>query len=75
MKNLMSLSYVKSNIEPILPGSTYYFGQLWDGQDGNAKEILDSHTIALEDHVIDFDVIEINNNDILATRLLVVDIL
>lgn len=72
---MKTLSYVRGTQEEIRKGETYYFGQLWDGN-GDGQELLGSGCIAIwdpeeqEEEVIDFEIIE-ENNDILQAKVLV----
>lgn len=55
-------------IGTIETGKEYYFGQLWDG-DGDGEELLESGAIAVyqggEEHIVDFEIVETDEDDIL----------
>ena len=44
---MKTLSYELGRIENIEIGNTYYFGQLWDGEDGDGQDLLSSGSIAI----------------------------
>ena len=59
------LNYIYRATEEIKIENEYYFGQLWDGEEGNATEILESGAVAIidgdsEEKFCDF---EITQND------------
>lgn len=77
---MKTLSYIYSNIEDVVIGNTYYFGQLWDGDGGGSRgrELLESGCVALyQDNyncvIVDFDII-MRSKDILQTFVKVTDI-
>ena len=71
---LKTLSYIRGNIEEIIIGGTYYFGQLWDGN-GVGEELLHSGSIAIDNSVIvAFTIIEVNPEEIMDTIVKVTDI-
>ena len=44
---LRTESYIYGNHEFIEAGEIYYFGQLWDGTDGDGKELLESGCLSM----------------------------
>lgn len=71
---MMTLSYVLGREREIEIGQEYYFGQIWDGEEGNAEELLESGSVSPDgENVIAFDVIE-NADDPLETLVKVTDI-
>lgn len=71
---MKTLSYVFGKNEEIRVGQEYYFGQLWDGQDGDADELLDSGTVSPDnDNVVVFDIVE-KSGDPLKTLVKITDI-
>lgn len=71
---MKTLSYILGIVEEIKIGQKYYFGQLWDGQDGDADELLDSGTVSPDnDNVVVFDIIE-KAGDPLKTLVKIIDI-
>lgn len=76
---MQTLSYIYDREEEIKVGGEYYFGQLWDGTDGNAEEILESGAVAIYDKeaeefvICDFEIVE-NNNDEMRTIVKVTSI-
>lgn len=72
---MMTLSYVLGNIEEIKIGQKYYFGQLWDGESGDASELLESGAVSPdEENVVAFEVLEEDPDDICKTLVKVTDI-
>ena len=52
----------------------YEIGELWDGN-GNAQQLLADECMAIdEDYVVEFTILEYNNDDILDTIIEVTDI-
>ena len=71
---MMTLSYVLGQEREIEIGQEYYFGQLWDGENGDAHELLGSGAVSPdEENVIAFEVIEKSDNP-LETLVKVTDI-
>lgn len=71
---MKTLSYVLGREREIEIGQKYYFGQLWDGENGDASELLESGAVSPdEENVIAFEVIE-NADDPLETLVKVTDI-
>lgn len=71
---MKTLSYISGKSEEIKIGQKYYFGQLWDGQDGDADELLESGTVSPDnDNVVAFDIIE-KAGDPLKTLVKIIDI-
>ena len=71
---MRTLSYVLGQEREIKIGQKYYFGQLWDGQDGDADELLESGTVSPDnDNVVAFDIIE-KAGDPLKTLVKIIDI-
>ena len=69
---MLTISYVYGEKEEIKLGKPYYFGEIWDGI-GDGEELLKSGTIAIDDTLIDFDVIQ-ENTDILKSVVEVIGI-
>ena len=69
--------YVFVEDEEYIPyeiGEWYKFGELWDGN-GNGQQLLADECIAIdEDYVVEFTVLEYNNDDILDTIIEVTNI-
>ena len=71
---LRTESYIYGNHEFIEAGEIYYFGQLWNGTDGDGKELLESGAVAVYDEeaeyweVVDFEIVK-ENNDLLQTEV------
>lgn len=71
---MKTLSYILGKIEEIEIDKEYYFGQIWDGEEGNAEELLESGSVSPdEENVIAFEVIEKSGNP-LETLVKVTDI-
>ena len=73
---LNTLSYVLGTEDTIDTGREYYFGQLWDGRDGDGEELLESEAIAVYqdgEYIVDFEILEVAE-DILQTRVKVTGI-
>lgn len=76
---MKTLNYIYGGEEEIKLGEKYYFGQLWDGEDGNAEEILESGAVAIYDEeaeefvICNFEIVE-NNNDEMRTIVKVTSI-
>ena len=71
---MKTLSYVLGQKREIEIGQEYYFGQLWDGENGDANELLESGAVSPdEENVIAFEVIEKSDNP-LETLVKVTDI-
>lgn len=62
---MKTLSYILGQEREIKIGHEYYFGQLWDGENGDANELLKSGAVSPdEENVIAFEVIENADNPI-----------
>lgn len=62
---MLARTYIlEDSISNIKANSNYYFGELWDGE-GNGKELLESGVIYVEDTRVEFEVIELNEDDIM----------
>ena len=61
---MKTLSYIYAAEEEIEIGNTYYYGQLWDGI-GDGEELLESGSIEIYDTIVEFKVLEKDNDDIL----------
>ena len=61
---MKTLSYIYAAEEEIEIGNTYYFGQLWDGY-GDGELLLESGSIGIDDTIVEFKVLEKDNDDIL----------
>ena len=71
---MKTLSYVLGEEREIEIGQKYYFGQLWDGENGDANELLESGAVSPdEENVIAFEIIE-NADNPLETLVKVADI-
>lgn len=71
---MKALSYVLGQEREIEVGQEYYFGQLWDGENGDAEELLESGAVSPdEENVVAFKVIEKSDNP-LETLVKVTDI-
>lgn len=72
---MKTLNFVLGTEEEIQVGKNYYFGQLWDGQSGEANELLESGTVSPdEENVVSFEVLEEDPDDICKTLVKVTDI-
>ena len=58
---MKTLSYIYAAEEGIEIGNTYYYGQLWDGY-GDGEFLLESGSIAIDDVLVEFEVIEVNTD-------------
>ena len=55
---MRTLSYILGREREIEIGQEYYFGQLWDGENGDANELLESGAVSPdEENVIVFEII------------------
>ena len=55
---MKTLSYICEE-EEIEIGKEYYFGQLWDGETGDADELLEDRCVSPdEENVIEFEVVK-----------------
>lgn len=71
---MKTLSYVLGQEREIEVGQEYYFGQLWDGEDGDAEELLESGSLSPDgENVVAFEIQEGAENA-LETLVKVVDI-
>lgn len=71
---MKTLSYVLGQEREIEIGQEYYFGQLWDGEDGNVDEILESKSVSPDgENIVSFEIIE-NAENQLETRVKIIDI-
>ena len=71
---MKTLSYILGTEREIEIGQEYYLGQIWDGEEGNAEELLESGSVSPdEENVIAFEVIEKSDNP-LETLVKVTDI-
>ena len=71
---MKTLSYVLGQEREIEIDKEYYFGQLWDGENGDANELLESGAVSPDgENVIAFEVIE-NAENPLETLVKVTDI-
>ena len=74
-KKIEVCSYVYGMHEFIEIGETYYFGELWDGEDGDGEELLESGSVSPDnENVVKFAIIEKDEDDLLQTRVKVTDI-
>lgn len=73
-------SYVYETEEYVEVGTKYYFGSLWSGS-GDGKELLESGAIAMytetegEEVIVNFEIIDHNEDDICQSIVKVTDIL
>lgn len=71
---MKTLSYVLGQKREIEIGQEYYFGQLWDGENGDANELLESGAVSPDgENVVAFLVVEKAQNP-LETLVKVTDI-
>lgn len=71
---MKTLNYVLGNPEEIEIGKEYYFGQLWDGEGGNVRELIESGSVSPDgENVVAFAVVK-NAADPLETLVKVTDI-
>ena len=75
---MKTLNYIYGGIEEIKIENEYYFGQLWDGEEGKATEILESGAVAIydgngEEKFCDFEITQ-NDADLFKTIVKVTDI-
>ena len=71
---MKTLSYILGKIEEIEIDKEYYFGQLWDGQSGEANELLESGAVSPDnDNIVAFDIVE-KSGDPLKTLVKITDI-
>ena len=61
---MKTLSYIYAAEEEIKIGNTYYFGQLWNGN-GDGELLLESGSIGIDDSIVEFKVLEKDNDNIL----------
>ena len=56
---MRTLSYVLGQERKIEIGQEYYFGQIWDGENGDANELLESGAVRPdEENVVAFEIVE-----------------
>lgn len=71
---MKTLSYILGKIEEIEIDKEYYFGQLWDGDDGDAEELLESGSVSLDnENMIAFEIVE-KADDPLETVVKIIDL-
>ena len=71
---MKTLNFVLGTEEEIQVGKNYYFGQLWDGEEGNAEELLESGAVSPDDeNVVAFEIVK-TADDLLQTVVKVTDI-
>ena len=69
-----TLSYIYGQEEEIKIGEEYYFGQLWDGESGDAEQLLEDGCVSPdEENTVAFVVVE-EAEDKLNTIVRVTDI-
>ena len=61
---MKTLSYIYAPEEEIEIGNTYYFGQQWDGY-GDGEFLLESGSLAIDNILVEFKILEENEDDIL----------
>lgn len=60
---MKTLNFVLGTEEEIQVGKNYYFGQIWDGESGDAEELLKSGTVSPdEENAIEFEIVEKADN-------------
>jgi len=83
LKMIKTLSYNGFFEDEINIGNTYYYGQLWDGNNGDGLELFRSGSIAVwDDEIEDYKIVYFNaleeleeNTDILQTLVEVINII
>lgn len=71
---MKTLSYVLGQEREIEIGQEYYFGQIWDGEEGNAEELLESGAVSPDDeNVVAFEIVK-TADDLLQTVVKVTDV-
>lgn len=71
---MKTLSYILGQGREIEIGQEYYFGQLWDGDDGDAEELLESGSVSLDnENMIAFEIVE-KEDDPLETVVKIIDL-
>lgn len=71
---MKTLSYVHGTEQEIEIGAELYFGQIWDGEDGDGNELLESGSVSPDgENVVAFKVVE-KSEDIMDTLVEVTDI-
>ena len=72
---MMTMSYVNGAIEEITINDLFYFGQLWDGCDGDADDLLESGAVSPDgENVVNFDIVDKDAEDVMNTLVRVTDI-
>ncbi|MDY4838364.1 MAG: hypothetical protein SO160_02300 [Lachnospiraceae bacterium] len=60
---MKTLNYVLGNETEIEVGKELYFGQLWDGCDGDGEELLESGSVSPdEENVVAFEIVKKADN-------------
>ena len=71
---MKTLDYVLGNKEEIEVGKELYFGQLWDGCDGDGEELLESGSVSPdEENVVTFEIVK-KADDVLESIVKVTDV-
>lgn len=71
---MRTLDYILDQEREIEIGQEYYFGQLWDGDDGDAEELLESGSVSLDnENMIAFEIVE-KEDDPLETVVKIIDL-
>lgn len=65
---MKTLSYFYGKEQDITVGSELYFGQIWDGEEGDTKQLLEDGSVCIDGEcIIEFEVIEEDKDDPLDT--------
>lgn len=71
---MTTLSYILGTEQEIEVGAELYFGQIWDGEDGDGNELLKSGSVSPDgENVVEFEVVE-EAEDLMDTLVKVTDI-
>ena len=72
---MKTLSYINGREQEIEIGAELYFGQIWDGEDGDGEQLLEDGCVSPDgENVVAFEITEDNTDDILDTLVKVTDI-
>lgn len=72
---MKTLSYIYGVEQEIEIGSELYFGQIWDGLDGDAQQLLEDECVSPDnENVVAFTILEFDSSNILHTLVKVTDI-
>lgn len=71
---MKTLSYINGREQEIEIGAELYFGQIWDGEDGDGEQLLEDGCVSPDrENVVAFEIIE-KHADILDTLVRITDI-